>query len=98
MWIIRPFPLQPGFALHYMFLGILLEHKSLQSFSSFDLHPANTGTFLPVLCFGAHQFIKVLHTEPSLLLLYHLVYVLNVKTGIRSWIYEDIYINCGPCL
>lgn len=96
--LICPFPLQPGFALHHMFLWTLLKHKSLQSSSSFDLHLANTGTFLPVLSFGAHQFIKVLHTELSLLLLCHLVYVLNVKTGIRNRIYEDIYRNCGCCL
>lgn len=91
MWIILPpFPLQSGFVLHYTFLGSLLEHKSLQSSSSFDLHLAYTGTFLPKLSFGAHQFIKVLNTEPSLLLLYHAVYVPNVKTDIRNLIYEDI--------
>lgn len=99
MWIILPpFPLQSGFVLHYIFLWSLLEHKSLQSSSSFDLHLANTGTFLPKSSFEAHQFIKVLNTEPSLLLLYHPVYVPNVKTGIRNLIDEDIYRNCGTCL
>lgn len=100
MWIILPppFPLQSGFALHYVFLWSLLEHKSSQSSSSFDLHLAYTGTFLPRLSFGANQFIKVLNTKPSLLLLYRLLYVLNVKTGVRNLIYEDIYRNCGTCL
>lgn len=79
-------------------LWTLLEHKSLQSSSGFELHLAYTGTFLPRLSFGAHQLIKVLNTEPALLLLYLLVYVLDVKPGIRSLIYEDIYRNCGTCL
>lgn len=92
MWIILPppFPLQSGFALHYTFLWTLLEHKSLQSSSSFDLHLAYRGTFLLRLSFGAHQFIKVLNAEPSLLLLYRLAYVPSVKTGSRNLIYEDI--------
>jgi len=49
------------------------------------------------LSFREHQLITALNTEPSLLLLYRLVYAPNVKTGIRNLIYEDIYRNCGTC-